>query len=442
MRKSFIPPDRQHTLAHTLCFPYLADVKTRFVILLVLSNLAVLAAGFVYLGQYSSQQVARERASAEAEVAAWRARATAADSLPPMPPAATSVTNSFNWSQLESTDYRVYIANLRAIGCPQTTIQDIILTDVMRLYAQRRGQYYQNGRDFKFWETNEKRKLKQTQLAEREKQLAAIDKELPAVLRELLGINYERELNKYFVDSEEDNRRLGFLTEDKRAQVLALRDQYEGARERVLYQEQAGAPSPGAFEKLRDLQREEDAALLRVLTPREKEEYDLTMSPTADRLREQLVGFNPSEQEFRDLFRRQQAIDLAYQFENTNDDAVRAAKAAAEQKMLADFKGDLTPDRITQLDRSQNPEYQKLCVLAEQFDWPAEAAQTLVDMRQAAEEEKRLVLSNKDIPPERVEVVLKAIQAETEKTARATLGDDAFAQYAPTAAWIQNLGTN
>ena len=105
----------------------------------------------------------------------------------------------------------------------------------MRLYAQRRGQYYQNGRDFKFWETNEKRKLKQTQLAERERQLAAIDKELPAVLRELLGINYERELNKYFVDSEEDNRRLVFLTEDKRAQVLALRDQYEGARERVLY---------------------------------------------------------------------------------------------------------------------------------------------------------------------------------------------------------------
>ena len=61
------------------------------------------------------------------------------------------------------------------------------------------------------------------------RQLAAIDKELPAVLRELLGINYERELNKYFVDAGEDNRRLDFLSEDKRAQALALRDQFEGA---------------------------------------------------------------------------------------------------------------------------------------------------------------------------------------------------------------------
>jgi hypothetical protein len=110
--------------------------------------------------------------------------------------------------------------------------------------------------------------------------------------------------------------------------------------------------------------------------------------------------------------------------------------------MLAEFKGDLTPDRITQLDRSQDPEYQKLCVLAERFDLPAEAAQTLVDMRQAAEEEKRQVLSNKDIPAERVEVALKAIEAETEKTARATLGDDAFIQYAQSAAWIRSLGTN
>lgn len=431
----------EHALLTRSFLSILMDMKTRFVVLLVFCNIAALAAAFVYFGQYSGAQVAQDRAAAEAEVAAWRAKA-AAESRQAMSPSIVPVTNAFNWSQLESTDYRQYIANLRAIGCPQATIQDIILTDVMRLYAQRRGQYYQNGREFKFWETNEKRKLKQPQLEEREKQLAAIDKELPAVLRELLGINYERELNKYFVDNDADNRRLGFLAEDKRAEVLALRDQFEGERERILYAEEDGKPSLGALEKLRDIQREQDAALLRVLTPQEKEEYDLTMSPTADRLREQLIGFNPTEQEFRDLFRRQQAIDQAYEFEDTNDPAVRAAQTAAEQTMLGEFKGQLAPDRIADLDRTQDPEYQKLCILAERFDLPSDAAQTLVDMRQAAEEEKRQLLSSKDIPPERMEVALKAIQAETEKTARATLGDDAFAQYAQSASWLQNLGTN
>jgi hypothetical protein len=417
-------------------------MKTRFVILLVLSNLAALAAGFVYLSQYWGEQSPQERETVQAEVAAWKARAVAA-TLPATAPAGTvHVTNDFKWSQLESTDYREYIANLRAIGCPQITIQDIILTDVMRLYAQRRGQYYRNGREFKFWETNEKRKLRQPQLEEREKQLAVIDKELPAVLRELLGINYDRELNKYFVDSDEDDRRLAFLSEDKRGQVLALRDQFEGDRERVLYQEQDGKLSAAEIEKLREIEREQDAALARLLTPEEKEQYQLTMSPTADRLRQQLIGFNPTEEEFRDLFRRQQAINLAYAYEDASDETVRASKAAAEQKMWEEFKGELAPERITQLSRAQDPEYQKLCVLAERFELPAEAAQTLADMRQAAEEEKRQLLSNKDISPERVEVALKAIQAETEKTARATLGEQAYSQYSQSATWIQNLGAN
>jgi hypothetical protein len=34
------------------------------------------------------------------------------------------------------------------------------------------------------------------------------------------------------------------------------------------------------------------------------------------------------------------------------------------------------------------------------------------------------------------------MRAETEKTARQTLGDRAFEQYAQTAAWLKNPGTN
>ncbi len=414
----------------------------RFAILLALCNVAALAAAFVYFGQYWGRQTEQERDAAQAEVAAWKAKAEAAALPAPSSPARVTVTNAFNWRQLESTDYRQYIANLRAIGCPEMTIRDIILTDVMRVYAQRLGQYYRNGRDFKYWETNEKRKLKQPQLAEREKQLAVINKELPAVLRELLGINYERELNKYFVDSEEDNRRLAFLSDDKREQLLALRDQFEGERERVLYQEQGGKPTAGEIARLREIEQEQDAALSRVLSPEEKEEYQLSMSPTADRLRQQLIGFNPSEEEFRDLFRRQQAIDAAYAYEDTNDDTVRAAQASAEQAMMEEFKGELAPERVAQLARSQDPDYQSLCVLAERYDLPAETSQNVADMRQAAEEEKRQLLSNKDISPERAEVALKAIQAETERAALAALGEQAFARYAQSAAWLQSLGTN
>src|SRR5581483_10507364 len=44
----------------------------------------------------------------------------------------------FTWQQVETPDYSVYIANLRAIGCPEQTIRDIVVADVNQLYAKKR----------------------------------------------------------------------------------------------------------------------------------------------------------------------------------------------------------------------------------------------------------------------------------------------------------------
>jgi hypothetical protein len=417
-------------------------MKTRFAVILLLLNVAALAAGYVYFSEYWGRQTARERETAQSELAAWKARTAAPKLMAPAQPLVVYRTNGFHWSQLESTNYRQYIANLRAVACPESTLKDIILTDVMRLYARRLGQYYHNGRPFKYWETNDKRKLTQPQIEERDRQLAAIDKELPAVLRELLGVNYERELNRYFVDAGDDDRRLAFLSEDKRTQTLALREQFEGARERILYQAQKGKLSPGDLEKLRELDRQQDEALAGVLTAGEKELYDLSTSPAADQLRQQLIGFNPTEEEFRELYRRQKAISEAYEFEDASDPAVIAAKAADEADMMKEFKSGLSSDRAAQLERSQDPDYQSLCDLSARFNLPADTSDTLTAMRQAAEEEKQKLLSNNDIPPERLDVALKAIQAETEKAAREALGDQAYGLYSQSAAWIKKLGTN
>jgi hypothetical protein len=45
----------------------------------------------------------------------------------------------FRWAQLESSDYRTYVRNLRSIQCPEQTIRDIIMADVdCNVYAARR----------------------------------------------------------------------------------------------------------------------------------------------------------------------------------------------------------------------------------------------------------------------------------------------------------------
>src|SRR5580765_3438108 len=52
------------------------------------------------------------------------------------PPTETSAR--FHWSMIESEDYPVYIAKLRAIGCPAPTIRDIIYADVSELFVRKR----------------------------------------------------------------------------------------------------------------------------------------------------------------------------------------------------------------------------------------------------------------------------------------------------------------
>ena len=53
-------------------------------------------------------------------------------------PAPPPVVQPFRWSQLESADYQTYIANLRAIGCPEQTVGDIIRANLDNLYAPKR----------------------------------------------------------------------------------------------------------------------------------------------------------------------------------------------------------------------------------------------------------------------------------------------------------------
>ena len=43
----------------------------------------------------------------------------------------------FRWSWLESDDYRVYVKNLRSVGCPEAALRAIVTADVHAVYARR-----------------------------------------------------------------------------------------------------------------------------------------------------------------------------------------------------------------------------------------------------------------------------------------------------------------
>jgi hypothetical protein len=417
-------------------------MKLRSVLTIVLLNVAVLCAGFYFFRWLAADELATRTVLIKEQILRQSGQRPATVTKTSAQEKIVYVTNKFNWAQLESSDYRVYIANLRSVGCPEATIKDIIMTDVMKLYAQRRGQASFNGRDFRYWETDEKRKLKQHQIEDREKALAQIDKELPAVLRELLGINYERELDKYFVDTNEDDRRLAFLPEDKRASAVALRDQLDAARERIL-SAAGGHPSAGDLDRLQKLEQETDARLTQFLTPDEKYQFELSTSSTADSLRKNLIGFNPSETEFREIYQRQKAIDSAFAYQDLSDPTVRAAKNAAEKQMEDELSATLGPSRMTDYQKVKNPDFREVYLFSDRFDLPDNISQSLVTVRSIAEQQRDQLLSDTALPDDKRVAALRAIQAETEKTLRQTLGDQVYTAYTQSAGgWLRQFGTN
>ena len=54
----------------------------------------------------------------------------------PLPPA--KAPRPFHWSQLETPDFANYVKNLRAIGCPELTIRDIVGGELTEIYEQKR----------------------------------------------------------------------------------------------------------------------------------------------------------------------------------------------------------------------------------------------------------------------------------------------------------------
>ncbi len=96
-------------------------------------------AGLVAFLLTHSRKEAMIPATVEPEPKPLAQASTSADAdSTPLPP---TRTEPFRWSQLGSLkNYRIFIANLRASGCPEATVRDIVRGDTMRAFAFERRQ--------------------------------------------------------------------------------------------------------------------------------------------------------------------------------------------------------------------------------------------------------------------------------------------------------------
>src|SRR5262245_32545511 len=136
-------------------------------------------------------------------------------------------TNEFNWRQLESEDYRTYIERLRAIGCPEQTIRDLIIADIDQMLAPRLRAALPRREELQFWHPEEEELWNDVDHRGGLARQREVDFEKRAVILELLGVDLVAERAKVLGQEDYYGRRLSFLPDKKRSQIRTLIEKYQ-----------------------------------------------------------------------------------------------------------------------------------------------------------------------------------------------------------------------
>ncbi|HYV26136.1 MAG TPA: hypothetical protein VFA77_01280, partial [Candidatus Eisenbacteria bacterium] len=292
----------------------------------------------------------------------------------------------FHWRDLASEDFKVYVANLRRIGCPQATLRDIIAGELEDLYLRRRKALIdplQND----FW-TLAMRGLEQKEgrfekvKAEIEKlEEATIDK-----LDELVGPEVIPAENK------PRNATFAFLPEEKRVAIEALNQRFAKLRRETM-RGPDGKPNPASREQVADLQKQREGEIKQLLTPEEYTEYRLRTS-SASKFASRLIGFETTEDELRSIARVRldfESADTALDRKAPDYLAKLAEQQVIKKQRDGALKELLGAERFTEFTRAQDGAYHEIYRVAERYGLPRETAVEVDGIRQAALEQAKAV---------------------------------------------------
>jgi hypothetical protein len=367
--------------------------------------------------------------------------ATAAPKTKPAPPDSAAATpapeQSFDWRMVESEDYKKYIANLRAIGCPEETIRDIITADVNKLYESKRKELAGPKKKFEFWKPGA---LMGAAIdPERTEKERALNKEKRALLTELLGSAPDEKPDILAGAATQLEAMFDFLPAEKRSKVFELMQDMQTKMQKTM---KSGSPDPEDFRKM---MKESEDAMAAILTPEEMLDYNLRFSMTANTMRIQLAGFEPSEQEFLEMFKKRKAYDDEFGISgmgglNLKGEEKQKQKAA-EQQLNDQTKALLGEERYQDYKRAQDYAFQAMYRVADRENLGKAAAVKVYDMKKVAEDQARKVKQDQSLTKEQRTAALQGIRTETENSVRAVFGDKGFQSYQkqPAAYWLNSI---
>ncbi|MFN7139797.1 MAG: hypothetical protein ACK4UN_10700, partial [Limisphaerales bacterium] len=159
--------------------------------------------------------------------------------------------------------------------------------------------------------------------------------------------------------------------------------------------------------------------------------YQLRLSQTSMMMRMQLGTFEPSEQEFRDIFKIRKNFDDEFGLFGMAalSKEERERKNAAEAQMKDQIKSLLGEDRYTDYTRAQDWNYQGLVKITDRNGLNRGVATEVFEMDKLSKEQIRTVQNDKSLDRAKRDELINAIKEETQTSIRNVLGDKAYEAY-------------
>jgi len=399
---------------------------------LLVCNLLLLCAGAYFFIQ-RRPAASDESANSGAQNLTSQTEPLTLNSQPSTTPSVVTVTNQFRWRQLETEDYRAYIERLRAIGCPEQTIRDIVVADLDKLMAPRVLAIYGRRADLQFWHSEEEELANDRDERDIDRKRRDIDQEKRAVIEELLGVDLVRERMRLRGEQDYYERRLGFLPEQRRGEVRKILEKFDQLQEELRNKEWTEGTPLTAQERaeLGRLRQQKQTELAAFLSPAEQQQYELWMSDTANGVRHATYGMDISQEEFLAIYNARKTFDEQWTARDPGlmDDAAAQRLQAARQQMESDLERQLGTERFAEYKRGEDPEFHQLAKTATRFNLPKDTPRRVYDVKRSLEDVRQSLEQNPRLTSDQKSAAMHAIHEESQRTVRQLLGEKAFNYY-------------
>jgi hypothetical protein len=280
---------------------------------------------------------------------------------------------ALRWDQMETADYKAYIANLQRVGFPEELIREIIIADVNKLYADRESPLKTppvphdaplaaRRRKPTVQDIENLLKLRDTQIEKHQ------------LLEQLLGVKVPREIirtpnSRNYEAADYAARQLPPEKQQAALEIYELEilkddlNQARGLR---------GAEEMAAY---RQVNEERDAALRQLLTPDEFERFMMNAIPPGTEMQRRIMGMEPTSDELlamwkvtHEQWKEQGGVFGRWRADRVPEEQIRAA----DEKLEQNLQRLLGPDRYLDYQLATSGTGQQLKNFAHRYNLPRE----------------------------------------------------------------------